>query len=147
MRVLLVVAALVNRVFINVQANIAAGAYQVNMNIFFTYRKLPSIHSESVPRSRSKASTFSFIFCYGGGGGGQKRLLVKGEMLAITIFSLSNIWFFKCGRHSKIVVFCLFNRVRLVTSGIASYQMAFLSFCSGCFHQNRSLFFKPWQET
>ena len=27
---------------------------------FFTNRKLPSIHSESVPRSKSKASTYSY---------------------------------------------------------------------------------------
>ena len=30
------------------------------MDILFTDRKLPSIHSESVPRSRSKASTYSY---------------------------------------------------------------------------------------
>ena len=54
------VAALANSVFINVQTNMAAGARLINMGIFFTNRKLPSIHSESVPRSRSKASTYSY---------------------------------------------------------------------------------------
>ena len=49
------IAALVKIVFINVQANMAAGARPINMNILFTNHKLPSIHSESVPRSRSKA--------------------------------------------------------------------------------------------
>ena len=34
----------------------AAGARPMNMCIVFTNRKSPSIHSESVPRSRSKAS-------------------------------------------------------------------------------------------
>ena len=52
-RVLLAVAAHVNSVVINAQANMAAGARRINMGILFTNRKLPSIHSESAPRSRS----------------------------------------------------------------------------------------------
>ena len=55
MRVRLAVATLINSVFINVQANMAAGALPINMGILFTNRKLSSIHSESVPRTRSKA--------------------------------------------------------------------------------------------
>ena len=38
----------------------AAGTCWINMGILFTIRKLPSIHSESVPMSRSKASTHSY---------------------------------------------------------------------------------------
>ena len=57
MRVRLAVAGLVNSVLINVQANMATGARRINMAILFTNRKLHSIHSESVTRSRSKAST------------------------------------------------------------------------------------------
>ena len=38
----------------------AVGARRINMGILFTNRKLPSIHSESVPRSRSKVSTYSY---------------------------------------------------------------------------------------
>ena len=53
------IAALVNSLFINVQANMVTGARLINMDIFFTNRKLRSIHSESVPRSRLKASTYS----------------------------------------------------------------------------------------
>ena len=53
------VAELVNSVFINVQTNMAAGACQINMGMYFTNHKLPSLHSESVPRSRLKASTYS----------------------------------------------------------------------------------------
>ena len=56
----LAVAALVNSVFINVQADMAAGARRINICIFFTNHKLPSLHSESVPRSRSKVSTYSY---------------------------------------------------------------------------------------
>ena len=41
-------------------ANMAAGARRINMGILFTNRKLPLIHSESEPRSRSKASTYSY---------------------------------------------------------------------------------------
>ena len=59
MRVRLVLAELVNIciVFINVQANMAAGTRLINMGILSTNHKLPSIHFESVPRTRSKAST------------------------------------------------------------------------------------------
>ena len=53
MRVRLAVAAVQNNVFKNVQTNMAAGARQINMGIIFTSRKLTSIQSESVPRSRS----------------------------------------------------------------------------------------------
>ena len=60
MRVRLAVAVLVNSVFINVQANIAVGARKMNMCIPFTNHKLFSIHSESVPRSGSKASRYSY---------------------------------------------------------------------------------------
>ena len=42
------------------QTNIAAGARRINIDILFTNRKLPTIHSESAPRSSSKASTYSF---------------------------------------------------------------------------------------
>ena len=59
MRVRLGVAALANSVFINVHANKAALAHKINTCILFTNRKLPSIHSESVPQSSSKASTYS----------------------------------------------------------------------------------------
>ena len=58
MRIRLAAAELVNSVFINVRANMAAGARRINMGILFTNRKLPTIQSESVPRSRSKASTY-----------------------------------------------------------------------------------------
>ena len=60
MRVRLAVAALVNSVFTYVQANMAAEARWINMGILFTNRKLPSIHSESVPKIRSKPSTYSY---------------------------------------------------------------------------------------
>ena len=56
----LAVAALVNSVFILVQANMAAGTRRINMGILLTNRKLPSIYFESVRRSRSKASTHSY---------------------------------------------------------------------------------------
>ena len=55
MRVRLAIAALVNSVFINVKANMAAGTLQINMGILFTNGRLPSIHSESVTRSVSKS--------------------------------------------------------------------------------------------
>ena len=38
----------------------AAGARPINMGMLITNRKLPSIHSELVPRSRSTASTYSY---------------------------------------------------------------------------------------
>ena len=62
MRVRLAIAAFVNSVFIrmHMQANMAAGACRINMSILFTNKKLPSLHSESIPRSRSKASTYSY---------------------------------------------------------------------------------------
>ena len=60
MRVRLGVAALVNNFFINVEANIAAGTRRINMGILFTSLKLPSIHFDSVPRSRSKGSIYSY---------------------------------------------------------------------------------------
>ena len=44
---------------INAQANMAAGPRLINTDIHFTNRKLPSIHSASVLRSRSQAITFS----------------------------------------------------------------------------------------
>ena len=56
MRVRLSEAGLVNSLFINVQANMAAGGRRINISILFPNRKLPSIHSESVPRNRSKAA-------------------------------------------------------------------------------------------
>ena len=59
-RVRLAVAVLINSVIINVKANIAAGTLRINMDILFTNRKLPSIHSESVSKSRSKASTYCY---------------------------------------------------------------------------------------
>ena len=48
----------------------AAGARRINMGILFTNHKLLSIHSESVPRSRSKASMYftlekSRVYKYG----------------------------------------------------------------------------------
>ena len=52
----LAIAALVN----NVQANMATEACRTNMGILFTSRKLRSIHSESVPRSRSIARPYSY---------------------------------------------------------------------------------------
>ena len=48
MMVRLALAALVNSVFINAQANVARGACRINRDIVFTNRKLPSIHSELV---------------------------------------------------------------------------------------------------
>ena len=60
MRIQLEVAELVNSVFINVQESMAAGAGQMYIDILFTNCKLLSVHSESVPRSRSKANTFSY---------------------------------------------------------------------------------------
>ena len=56
----LAVAPVVNSVFINVKANMTAQARRIKMGILFTNRKLPSIHSESVPRNRSKASKYSY---------------------------------------------------------------------------------------
>ena len=38
----------------------AAWARWINMGILFTNGKLPSIHSESVPRSRAKAVTYRY---------------------------------------------------------------------------------------
>ena len=57
MGVRLTVAALLNSVFINMQEYIAVGASGISIGILFTNRELPTIHSESVPRSRSKAGT------------------------------------------------------------------------------------------
>ena len=39
-------------------ANMAAGGRRIDMDILFTNHKLPSIHSLSVRRSRSKAIAF-----------------------------------------------------------------------------------------
>ena len=55
MRVRLALAALVNSVFINGQANMAAVTRLINLGILFTNHKLSSIYSVSVPRSRSKS--------------------------------------------------------------------------------------------
>ena len=41
-------------------ANMAAGVCRMNKSIPFTNRKLPSIYSESVPRSRSNLSAYSY---------------------------------------------------------------------------------------
>ena len=60
MRVRLAVAAGVNRIFISVQENMAAGAHWINMGILFTNCKLLSINSESVPRGESKAGTYCY---------------------------------------------------------------------------------------
>ena len=38
----------------------AAGARRIDMDVIFTNGKLPSIRSESVPRSRSKTGTYSY---------------------------------------------------------------------------------------
>ena len=59
MRIRLAVAAFVNSIFINVQANMAAVARRIDKGILFTNHKSPSIHSVSVPISRSKAIAFS----------------------------------------------------------------------------------------
>ena len=59
-RVQLAVGWLVNIVFTIMQANLAAGTRQINKSILLTNRKLSTIHSESVPRRRSKASTYSY---------------------------------------------------------------------------------------
>ena len=68
MWVRLAAAALVNSVFINVQANLAAEARRINMGILFTNRRLPSIHYERTPRRGSKASTVNYVekslYCY-----------------------------------------------------------------------------------
>ena len=40
--------------------NMAGRARRMNKGILFTNRELPSIHSESVPRSRPKASLYSY---------------------------------------------------------------------------------------
>ena len=60
MRIRLAVVMLVNSVFINLQANMTAGVHRINMGILFTNRKLPSVHSKSVPRSSSKASPYRY---------------------------------------------------------------------------------------
>ena len=60
MRVRLALAALVNSVFINGQANMAAVTRRINLCILFTNHKLSSIHSVSVPRSRSKSIAISY---------------------------------------------------------------------------------------
>ena len=52
---------LVNSVIIIVRANMAAGTRRINKSILLTNHKLPSIHSESVSRSRSKGRTYSFV--------------------------------------------------------------------------------------
>ena len=62
MKVRLAVAALVNSVFKNLQANMTAGVRQINMGILLTNRKLHSIHPESVPRSKPKAIAFTYAF-------------------------------------------------------------------------------------
>ena len=55
MRVRLAVAELVNSVFVNGQANVASSVHRISMDILFTtFCKLPLIHSEPLPRSRSK---------------------------------------------------------------------------------------------
>ena len=59
-RLQLSIEALVNSVFITVQKNEVAGTGRLNMGIHLTNRKLPSIHSELVPRSRSKSVAFSY---------------------------------------------------------------------------------------
>ena len=38
---------------------------RINKSILFTNRKLPSIHSESIQKSRSKANTYSYVFTIG----------------------------------------------------------------------------------
>ena len=53
MKVQLAEAALVNSVFINVQANMAARTCGINMGTLFTSHKSPSTQLVSVPRSRS----------------------------------------------------------------------------------------------
>ena len=60
MRVLSVAAVLVDNVFRNVQANMAAGARRINMRILCTNRSLHSIHSESVSRSMSTEGAYSY---------------------------------------------------------------------------------------
>ena len=64
------VVTLVNGVFINSQANMAAWAHRINIVTFFTNRKLPTVHSESVSGSGSKAIVFSFaekkVYKHGG---------------------------------------------------------------------------------
>ena len=60
MRDLLVVAALVNSVFINGQGNMVAESRRINICILLTNHKLLSIDSESVPRRGSKASIYSY---------------------------------------------------------------------------------------
>ena len=47
-------------VFMNVQANMATMG-PPNKPGHFTNRKLPSIHSDSVQRSRSNASIYSYV--------------------------------------------------------------------------------------
>ena len=61
MTIRLGIAALVNSVFINVQINMSAEYRRKVAGILFSYREIPSIHSESVPRNRSKASSHSYV--------------------------------------------------------------------------------------
>ena len=42
------------------QANMATGASSINVDMHFTNRKLPSIHSESVLRSSLRENTYSY---------------------------------------------------------------------------------------
>ena len=80
MMVQLAVAELVKSVYINVQANMAAGVHRIDMGILFTNGKLPSIHSESVTGSRSKASTYNYA--------------EKEETLPIVVLRRSCSWLF-----------------------------------------------------
>ena len=67
MRVRLEIVTIVNSVFINVQANMAAGARQINIGILiFANHKLPLIQSVSVSRSMSKAVYHSAMPKYTG---------------------------------------------------------------------------------
>ena len=86
MRVRLAIAAITNRVFVIVQANMATGARRINMGIFFfANRKLPSIHSESVPRSRGQKPSHLDTH----------KNVGREKMVISSILSISNIVFSK----------------------------------------------------
>ena len=70
-----------------VQTNMAAGARRINMDTLFTNRKLRSIHSVSVPRSRSNARAFSYA---------EKYHVVKGGYLDFShLTELKNMYIIK----------------------------------------------------
>ena len=83
------------------------------MDILFTNRKLPSIHSESVPRSRQNASTYRYRY------NERKKLLIdKFHRLRLSDVTLYHIW--RATREkglSDVCVKCRFKLACAVRTG------------------------------